>query len=52
MPGLSMMGSIFSVSGFTNDLGKLIKVEGVHADVAYDYEYTGEVYLMIIQNAL
>ena len=49
---IHMVGSISSASGFTNDLGKPIKVEVVHSDLDYDYEYTGGIYLMIIQNTL
>ena len=43
---------LVSVSGFTNDLGKPIMVEVLHAAVAYKCEYVGETYIMIILNAL
>ena len=41
-----------SVSGFSDELGKPIKVEVVNAAVAYDCEYTGNSYIIVIRNAL
>ena len=40
------------VSGFTRDLGKPLCVPVVNAAVAYDYEFTGETYILVIYNAL
>ena len=41
-----------SVSVFTNDFGKKIMVDLVHAAATYGCEYRGETYLMIIWNEL
>ena len=41
-----------STSHFTNNLGKPIVVDVVHAAVAYDCEYAEENQLMIIRNVL
>ena len=40
------------VSGFTSELGKPITVPIVTAAVAYDCEYSGMTYIMVIHNAL
>ena len=40
------------VSRFTDDLVKPIMLNMVHAVIVYDYEYSGETYVMIIQNSL
>ena len=40
------------VSGFTSELGKPLRVSVVTAAIAYECEYTGETYIMVIYNAL
>ena len=40
------------VSRFTDDLVKPIMLNMVYAVIVYDYEYSGETYVMIIQNSL
>lgn len=45
-------GKRVNVSGFTDSLGKRKSIPVVHAAVAYDDEYTGKTYILIIYNAL
>ena len=45
-------GRTASVSGFTDRIGKPIKVEVVTAALVYDCERTGKSYLLIIKNTL
>ena len=40
------------VSGFSTDLGKTLRVPIVTAAIAYEDEHTGNVYTLIIHNAL
>ena len=40
------------VSGFTTELGKPLRVPIVNAAIAYEDEYTGKVYTLVIHNAL
>ena len=40
------------VSGFTTELGKPLRVPIVTAAIAYEDEYTGKVYTLVIHNAL
>ena len=40
------------VLGFTSDLGKPLRVPVLNAVVAYDCEFTGETYILVIYNAL
>ena len=49
---LERTGNYVSVSGFTDRLGKALKVEVVHACLAYDCEKTGKIYILVIRNAL
>ena len=41
-----------SVSGFTDELGKPLLVEVVHALIAYDCNLNGKSYLLLINNDL
>ena len=45
-------GRQVNVSGFTDQLGKLISVEIVHALVIYECPYTGDMYKLQLSNAL
>ena len=49
---LEMTGNYVSVSGFTDKLGKTLKVKVVHACVAYDCDKTGKTFILVIHNAL
>ena len=49
---LERTGKVVNVSGFTDKLGKPLRVEVVHAALVYDCHVTGKVYLCIIRNAL
>ena len=49
---LRRTGKQVNVSGFTDRLGSAIPVDVVDAAVAYDCNYTGNTYIMIIRNAL
>ena len=45
-------GRKVSVSGFTDELGKPLLVDVVHALIAYDCNLTGKSFLLLINNAL
>ena len=45
-------GKFVSVSGFTDKLGKPMRVQVVHACVLYECDQPGKKYLMMIRNAL
>jgi len=49
---LELTGKTVKVSGFTSDLGKPLEVPVANAAVAYDCEYTGKTYILVIYNAL
>ena len=49
---LEESGKTAKVSGFTSKLGEPLSVPVVTAAVAYDCEYSGETYIMVIHNAL
>ena len=49
---LRRTGKQVKVSGFTDQLGAPIKVDVVDAVVAYDCEYTGKTFMLVLRNAL
>jgi len=49
---LELTGTMVKVSEFTSDLGKSLEVPVVNAAVAYDCDYTGSTYILVIYNAL
>ena len=49
---LESLNKSVTVSGFSSEIGKPIRVKVVNAAVAYDCDITGETHIMVLYNAL